>query len=500
MTRRAAVTLLSLALLATAPALATSYQMMADRDLTDQAAVVAAVRVVSVSPAPVKRLLATDYQVEVTGVLKGSLPVDTVVVRVAGGAGPDGIGLKVWGAPAFTAGERAILFLLPNPDGTYGVLHLMLGAFHERDTLGGRKAAVRDLSEAHAVGSPAPDPDREVESFSRWVIDRGLGIDRPADYFLPPGTAVVRKGLGRGKFAFLMDAGGAADRWYRFDQGQHVEWHVFEGAQPGLSLDDTAGAFQTALKTWDDDPRTGILYDYAGTTDADAGFDFHDGVNTILFDDPHRNGFYAVPGSFTCPGGGVIASGSPWFYLATLPYHGYTVHEIVEADIVTNDGTQCLFQGNRTVAEEVFTHELGHTLGLGHSEDPDAIMFASVHNDGRGSVLDQDDRDGIAQFYAASGPTPTKVPNPPAKLTVKAVADSRVLLRWQDKSKDELGFMVEARIGTDGDFQEVGSATTNATSLPEDGLEPGQTYAFRLRAYNRKGFSRYSNVVTIRMP
>jgi len=411
--------------------------------------------------------------------------------------GSDGIGLKIWGAPAFEEGERAILFLLPADDGTYRILHMMLGAFHERPTLDGKKVAVRDLAEAHPVGNRGPELYRDFTAFSNWIRDRGLSIDRLADYFLPQGTTAIRGGFE--KFIFLADAEGTADRWFRFDQGRTVEWRVFEGGQPGLGLGDTIEAFQIGLNTWNDDPRTDIRYVYVGTTDANAGFTTHDGVNTILFDDPHRGELREVPGSFSCPAGGVIAVGGPWFFAATLPYQGYTVHESVEAEVITNDGTECLFRNNRKVAEEVFTHELGHTLGLGHTDVEDAIMFSSVHNDGRGAAVKQDDLDGIAEFYRVTGKPQTKVPAAPAKLAVRATSDDRVMLTWSDKAKNELGFMVEAKIGTAGTFQEVGSAPPNAKSLPETGLEPGESYSFRLRAYNRKGFSAYSNTVTIKM-
>jgi hypothetical protein len=491
--------LLSLCVLLTAlPAAATSYQMMSDRDLADSAGVIIAARIVDVEPAPVgRRQVATDYLVEIDNVLKGSPSGSTVVVRVPGGMNADGIGLKIWGAPAFTKGERAILFLLPASDGTYGVLQLMLGAFHERPTLDGRKAAIRDLSEAHAVGNPDPELHREFAVFSRWLLDRGRGIERPADYFLPAGTTPFRSGFE--KYAFLMDASGSANRWFRFDQGRTVEWRVFEGGQPGLSLDDTIEAFKVGLKTWNDEPRTDIRYEFIGLTGADLGFTEFDGINTILFDDPNRGHPLEVPGSFDCRTGGVIAVGGPWFFRATQRYRSYTVHESVEADIITNEGTECLFRNNRVVAEEVFTHELGHSLGLGHTDDLDAIMFTSVHNDGRGSVLKSDDLKGIAEFYSVTGAQPTKKPAAPSNLAVKALDSFRVKLTWRDKAKDEGGFSIEAKVGANGSFEEVGVVQANISSISETGLEPGETYFFRLRSYNRKGFSSYSNTVTIKM-
>jgi hypothetical protein len=473
--------------------------MMSDRALTDQASVVAAVRVVSADPAPANRAVATDYQVEVERVLKGSLPGSTVVVRVLGGVGADGVGLKIWGAPTFRQDERAILFLEPADDGTYGILHLMLGSFLERSTLDGRKAAVRDLSEAHALGNPGPDPYRDFATFSAWILDRGLGIERPADYYLPMGTTVVRPALE--KFAFLVDAQGAADRWFRFDQGRNVEWRVFEGGQPGMTLQETIDSFKVSLKAWNDDPRTDVRYDYVGTTSADAAFTRFDGVNTIIFNDPHRGKPLDVPGSFNCSSGGVVGIGGPWYFTETQIYGDYLVHESVEADVITNDGTECLFaRTGRNVAEEVFAHELGHTLGLGHTSDTDAIMFATVHDDRRGAALKPDDYDGLAEFYSVQGPTPKKAPAAPSKLAIRATASNRVTLSWRDRAKDEGGFMIEARIGKKGAFKEVGSVPKNTTSIPQTGLVPTETYSFRLRSYNRKGFSTYSNTVTIKMP
>ena len=84
---------------------------------------------------------------------------------------------------------------------------------------------------------------------------------------------------------------------------------------------------------------------------------------------------------------------------------------------MTNTGLDCLSGGlpwisqNRR-AEEIFAHELGHALGLGHScgdaDSPpcasnpvfnDALMRAFVHGDNRGAALNSDDRAGILFLY-----------------------------------------------------------------------------------------------------
>jgi Matrixin len=382
------------------PAAATTYQRMADTALADQAKAIAAVRVVrSGSAALGAGEPATDYEVQVERVVKGFLPGSSAVVRVPGGDGPDGIGRKIWGAPRFQPGERALLFLNPAPDGTYRILHLMLGAFHRRDATG-VSLAVRDLSEARELvpggKQAAGEVARDFDKFADWLADRAAGNKRASDYVVSGASL----GSSMDKFVTMTGDDGREIRWFRFDQGQSVSWNVHDGGQPGLGTDATVAAFRTALQAWDDDPGSNVLYDYAGLTAASGGLARGDGVNAILFGDPSGS---EVDGTFDCNAGGVIAKGGPSYYTATRSYQGQLYHEAIEADIVTNNGTECLFRNNSRVAEEVFAHELGHTLGLGHSKVQDALMYANIHDDGRGARLSSDDRAAIDSLYPVAG-------------------------------------------------------------------------------------------------
>jgi hypothetical protein len=482
------------------PAAATTYVMMSDQALTDQAAAVVDATVAAVEPAPiVDGPPSTDYLVEVNRVLKGDLSGSTVVVRVPGGVNPLGIGLRIWGAPRFAEGESAILFLRPAKDGTYRILHLMLGAFHER-TLDGRPVALRDLSEAHAVGpqsTDGADAIRDFDRFADWVADRAHGVPNPGGYVL--GKAKAELGSAFEKFALLAAGDGRPVRWFRFDRGQAVEFQVNAAGQLGLGLQATIEAFQVATNAWNEDPATGIQYLYAGTTGATGGLVHPDNVNAILFDDPAG----AVEGAFSCAAGGVIAVGGPWFYTSTRPFRGKVYHETAEADVVTNDGTECFFRNNPRGAEEVFAHELGHTLGLGHSDNRSALMYARAHNDGRGAKLADDDRNAIAALYGdGSGPGSgggTVKLSAPARLRARAAKSTEVVLTWRDKAVGEESYRIEVKPKR-RPWQEVLSVDADSTSAVVPDLLPGTVYSFRVRAESGGRFSVYSNVASLATP
>lgn len=487
--------------LAASPAAATTFQMVADPALADQAAAIVRARVTDVEPSTLGDRPATDYVIEVERVLKGDLPGSTVVVRVPGGIRPDGVGLKIWGAPRFVQGETALLFLNPAEDGTFRILHLMLGAFRQQ-TVAGRKLALRDLSETRQIGTDgleeARDQVRDFDRFADWLADRTAGVTSARDYFV--GAAAGQPGSAVEAFKYMTADDGFPIRWFSFDTGRSVAWRVHQNGQPGMGLDNTVAAFRTALQAWNDDAGSNVLYTYAGTTSASTGFARSDDVNTILFEDP---GDRDADGTFDCGSGGVLAVGGPWFYEETRLYGGKAYHEAGEADIVTNDGTSCFFQNGTKAAEEVFAHELGHTLGLSHSSTRDALMWPNAHDDGRGSRLHSDDRAGVASLYPSGnggggGGTPTG-PKAPTTLAAQALSGTEVRLTWKDNATDETGFRLERKVGS-GSFQEIQTLPANTQELAVTGLTAGTNYTFRVRASNASGFSVYSNNASVKTP
>jgi hypothetical protein len=454
---------------------------MLDRDLADRAPVIALVSVESSGPAPAGGVIAMDSVVSVERVVKGNLPGSRIVIRVPGGVRADGVGLKIWGAPALRDGEQALVFLLPAADGSFTVEGLMLGVFHLRVS-GAGEVALRDLSEAHPVAlpgrvavTPEAEPLRDAERFVEWLADRAAGVERPADYRL---AETPDRRLAVDKFTQLTAQDGKSTRWFQFDSGKGARWLSHAAGQPGLSPEDTAASFVAALEAWTADPTSTILYSYGGTTQATGGLRGNDGINAILFNDPNGE----VPGTFDCAAGGVLSMGGPYYYLSTVSFRGTPYHETFEGDVVTNDNSQCFFQDNPKGAEEVFAHELGHTLGFGHSPDRQSLMFAKAHNDGRGAQLGTDDRVGASQVYGDGSyqpPPPPPPPDPYIRLNANPTSKTTVQLGWTHNLKNQTSFDVEQQ-QRDGTFKVVASLNSRGKAFVVKALAANTAYVFRV--------------------
>jgi Fibronectin type III domain/Matrixin len=509
--------LLAAALLAVPlPLAATSVVLGSDAELADQAPLVVDATVLAEEPAPVApRSPATDYRVRVERVLKGRLPAEdagSLRLRVLGGPGPDGLTLKIWGAPVLRAGERVLLFLVPPAEGSEGAyrpLHLSVGVFHQLLAEAGepgRPLAARDLSEMTLVDdggglAPGEVQVRDHDRFAEWLADRAAGVERAPDYELQLPAAVLDEV--RQKFTYLQNL---KQRWVQFDRGTPVGWTMSQAGQPGLA-DGGFNEFQAAIEAWDANQGTDIRYRYDGASSYSGGFTRSDGHNTLLTEDPNDD----LPGRFVCTfpgtGSGILAAGGTWIPRGVPP-----PVPIREADIVTQDGVGCWFNHDPARAEQVMAHELGHTLGLGHScgddlsgpcdtfAKNDALMRATAHNDDRGASIRADDRAGIATLYPAGGGSGSgsgsgHPPAAPSRLVAAALSSGSIVLAWQDNSRNATRIVVEIRRGG-GSYRQILTLGAAAAAATVTGLAAATRYSFRVRAHNGSGFSPYSNEAT----
>jgi hypothetical protein len=95
---------------------------------------------------------------------------------------------------------------------------------------------------------------------------------------------------------------------------------------------------------------------------------------------------------------------------------------------------------------------------------------------------------------------PANLPAAPSSLTA-AMSGPNVVLDWQDNSNNEILFVVERCQGAGcSNFSSVGSTGANITTWTDYNAAAGQSYSYRVRAWNSDGYSDYSNIATIVTP
>ena len=407
---------LSLAL----PAHALTFVQMPDQALLNQAAMVLEGEIVGTVPFVKQPDSYTIYRVRVSDYVKGYGDAE-VEVWVPGSVEPDynainnvanGV-LVIPGMPRFTTGDQVLLFLNPRGDGSYAITQSALGVFYKQGANSGNSTARRQLVGTYELPGtglgvllPAADQVRDWDAFVTWLRATAAGGEVSPTYWNStdsdePTTA---------NFTTL---GTPPSRWFQFDSGQNITQRAHASGQTGV----TGGGFtefQTGIGAWNNDAGSNIRYVYGGTTTASGGLQSADGVNTILFNDPNNE----ISGSFSCSTGGVLATGG-FRTNGTGSFNGTVFNRISESDIIIQDNAGCFLNANnRTNGAEVFAHELGHTLGLGHScgdnsllgvsdctlnaTADDALMRATPHADSRGADLRSDDEAGAEFLYDAS--------------------------------------------------------------------------------------------------
>jgi hypothetical protein len=354
-------------------------------------------------------------------VLKGDIGSREIVLKEPGGQ-VGSRGNVFFGSPRFTSGEEVVLYLDTWPDGSLRVHDMFLGKFTVLlDEHSGRLVAVRDVSGPNVDIIPdtpsAGNHTQRAESTSRMELSAYLRMVRkkiaatalqssefekqyvrnqkvlaePRDY-----QSIAHSGSLEPQFHLLYNG-----RWFEPDSGLPVSYLI----DPDQALNPQVAAdLDAAMRAWSTVPGCSLRVVDRGTATSCtvSGFSVADFDNC--------KGLFSSDG--TCQG--ILAeSGFEFDSYQSKVVNGTTFNRITLGYLSLNPYAACDF-GDQCNLQEVLTHEMGHTLGMGHSWDPAfggsptaaeqaATMYYRVHFDGRCASLRDDDMNGIRFIYPGSG-------------------------------------------------------------------------------------------------
>jgi Matrixin/Putative Ig domain len=360
----------------------------------------------------------TYVTLSVEETLKGDIGERQIVLKEEGGE-VAGQGSIIFGTPQFRRGERVLLYLDTWRDGSLRVHQLSFGKLTIiDDPANGQAALVRaepvcesrtDQAAQHHSGARVSDPIH-LADYRRMVRER-LAVNwqraqsfEAENYAEVPMLAEPReydlaRSRGEMQTQFILLYPVKSVRWFDPDDNQPVTFYINPDGAPNPQVIDDVGA---AMNAWSNVAGCRLRVVNGGARNICAT---QRNLNAITFNNCDLR-FSPTPQQ-----GRIIALGGlKWTTDITKQINGQTFVKAAYGFVSFNPYTAESYN-NHCNLREVATHELGHALGLGHSQYPDATMLGTAHFDGRCASITEDDANGISFIYPVNdlGPRPLAI-------------------------------------------------------------------------------------------
>jgi hypothetical protein len=414
----------------------------------------------------------TYAAIEVHDVWKGSLQSPQLVVKLLGGRIGD-LELRVAGQPALEEGEEVVLWLEARPrDGTLYPVGLWQGVWRLRPGPGTEPVAERGIpgatpAERRTVSALRATAAASPPSSSRYVsvpLERSMGAP----------------------YAFLPPEEGGPGRWHEADAGGTI-FVDFSAPPPGLG--GGLNELDAALGLWNASGMTLRLGRGAGRGPRCLATFEGDGRISIAFNDPCGE---------VSDSGSVLGLAGAYMTPAFRVVGGVSFMRIVQGNVVLNNSAGALtFLSQRGCFQDALAHNLGHTIGLGHSTVNTAMMWPDpLPGCSSGpSSLAADDIAGARAIYPAD--TTMSAPGAPSSLTA-TVTGTTVTLGWLAPATGGAVATYVIEAGSAPGLANLAVVPTNGTqtAVTFGGVPPGLYYV-RVRGRNAFGTGAASNEVQV---
>jgi hypothetical protein len=428
---------------------ATTVTIPADDDMIVGARAIVRGRVLSVGSALDERQdrIYTYITLRVQEVIKGRITTRRIVIKELGGIVGDRA-MVVYGNPQFTVGERVLLYLDTWADGSLRTYQMFLGKFNIiTDTNTGQQMALRSSPDANTVVLPrhlhstqaneSSTERMELGAYTRMVrkrlaanIERSVSFDieyyrnipvlaRPPEY-----SAESSRGVIQPHYSFLSPLA----RWHEPDSSQPVTYTLNpnpadpDSGIPPLVVDPADVA--AAANVWSTVSGSALQMVFAGNLNQCYTVTGTQGINVVSDNCDGRNA--PSPGCASILAWGGWSGG--FFSPKTVSGIAFQ-YRITQGFVSCNPWAACGFSDHCSV-QYIITHEIGHALGIGHSQFTQATMFGTAVSIARCAGLHSDDMDAVRAAYPGSsgggGPLSITTTSLPAVTTGSAYSQTLV--------------------------------------------------------------------------
>jgi Ig-like domain-containing protein len=368
---------------------ATTLLPFSDRDLVEHAdAIVIGTVADTYSHRLTGGAIVTDTRLRVEEVLKGSAAANELItIREAGGL----VGTTYVFIPSsahYSAGERALAFVRRADDGRWLTTGMSLGKFAYDADSRGREVLVR------STDGEADDRPRLASLFASFVRDVAAGRTPSSVSYIssaplakPEFKATTETTASN--YTIIPPSLSFGVRWP--GQPAFTVNYGTTGSIAGVATSATAAA-----NAWHNAPNSNISFASGQAAGSDASAP--DSKNTVYF------GYSgSTPPGFICQD----TKACTVLTIDTAVTHtfsGETFYTLKEVDVLFKSA----FSFTQAEFDVLMTHELGHAIGLRHSNqgspsDGNAVM-ASTTNVAFGTTLQQWDKDAVATVYGSGPP------------------------------------------------------------------------------------------------